>query len=257
MEGLRKREEELLEAVAAAEQKLSDAQEQRTELEASHAAATAGVAEREADLARSEARLEASRAAVAEREQQIQGLESQLNDAQTQKDAVAAEFKAREQQQAGSNDETLNQLKRDIAAQREAREAAEAKAADLRDELEETKAGLATRNDELQKRVAERDEQISALRVALDSEGDERVERSELNARIEALEAERERAQARAADLELELNKVAGGSGRAGSLAEELKRVQAERDEVSDKIRGLEGDNAELKGKLGSQPICT
>lgn len=171
-------------------------------------------------------------------------LKSELAEAQAEVDDLRARGNATSTNLSGE----LATLRAEIAALQARHQEQTASVATLRQSADASDARLKRQREELNKRLEERDAQIAEKDRTIDQLTAQRSEAKALEAKLQAATADLAAANARIHELERRSGDTAGEVQRAGELAEMQKRATAERDQLRDQKRRLEGELADARG---------
>ena len=212
----------------------------------------AGIADKDHRISTLDAELAEIRDALRKAEearQQADQTASEQQELLRQSKAALDEYRARQDEAQSVSGSDLESTREQLEQEQQAHEEAKRRLAELEEEHEGAMAGLRRRAEELDQRIADRDETISRLEAELDSEGSRRIDTKELEAKISRLQSELEQERSKRGELEQELSELAGGSGRMDAMREELDTAHRQRDEAKARVRQLEGELSEERGR--------
>ena len=210
-----------------------------TDLEALRVDRAAVVAKSEADGNIRQAELTRLQSEMA------QALE-QLEDAQ----AEASEFKARCEATGTQFSGDMVSLRQENTVLRQRQTEAAATITSLRQAIEAGEVRLKRQREELSRGLAERDQLIADKDHTIDQLSTQRIDGKALEAKVQALTSELDAANVRIRDLEGRFGDQAGQMVKTGDLAELHKRTMAERDQLREQKRAIEGDLADARSRI-------
>ena len=170
--------------------------------------------------------------------------------------ADVADFQARDGASSGYLSGDIERLRDELNKERSQREALDAELSDLRDQSESGDARLKAQRDEFMRHLAERDRTIEQKERQLNDLTEQRADTKGLQAQVEALTGELAQANDRIKEYEGVYGASAGANAKTTDLARELKKLNAERDQLREKLRQVEVDHADsvsMNAQLQSQ----
>jgi chromosome segregation ATPase len=141
-------------------------------------------------------------------------------------------------------------LAKQLATHRDAHQQAEADLAALREKLAANEARLARLREEMNQRLAERDQLIADKTREYDELASQQSDALALQAKIETLAKDLAQAHDQLARYKSAHGDLTGANAQAGDLKKSLKGTEAEREALRTKLRELESELADKRGEL-------
>ncbi len=167
--------------------------------------------------------------------------------------AAIEEYRARNEESSNSSAGEVKDLSAKLS---EAEKAKDKVAREMQQQIDDYRLEenvLKKKIDELTKQVQARDDEILSIKRAEDNADDQQVELSTLQAQSEALEEELKEARRKLQAYE-EAQSAVGGKEEfsAGALKSEVAKLREEREELRNRIRGVEDELATEKSRVES-----
>lgn len=190
--------------------------------------------------------LTALRSKAEQLETQVAASGSLLLQAQAELDDLRARGS---ESSAGTADE-VSQLGHQLNVNREAHQQAEAELASMREKLAANEARLARLREEMNQRLAERDQLIADKTREYDELAAQQSDSLALQAKIAALTKDLAQVHEELARYKSAHGDLTGATAQAGDLKKSLKGTEAERESLRTKLRELESEIADKRSEL-------